>query len=329
MLSRSVIVLCLAAAPVGAQRAAQVPLPTRFEIDAAHSSIGFSVRFMGLSTVRGAFAEHGGTIMYMPGAPERSTVSAIIGVNSINTNGAARDRHLKSPDFFDAQKYPYITFRSTSVRRAGSELAVDGDLTMHGVTKRVTIPFRVVHEPTNDAWGNTRVTFTGNLRVSRKEYGIAGTAFWNSEFDPGRFAVADDVDIELLVSGVVPNVMRWAHPVGDSIYRRIEAQGVSAVLAEYRAARQTNPGIDSLPEFGLLLPAAKLIATGKLDDAITYYQTMIETRPRSTHVRAFLGEAYLKAGRIADARREFEAVARTDSLNTGVREWLRVLPPGR
>jgi polyisoprenoid-binding protein YceI len=286
------------------------------------------VRFMGLSTVRGAFAQHGGTIMYLPGAPERSSVSAIIGVSSINTNGPVRDRHLKSPDFFDAEKFPYITFRSSSVRRTGNTLAVEGDLTMHGVTKRVTIPFTMVHEPTTDAWQNTRVTFQGNLRVSRKEYGIAGTAFWNSEFDPGRFAVADDVDIELLVSGVIPNVMRWAHPVGDSIFKRIEAQGVQSVLAEYRAARQASPAIDSLPEFGLLLPAAKLIATGKVADGIAYYETMAETRPRSTHIRAFLGEAYLKAGRIADARREFAFVARSDSLNTGVREWLRVLPAG-
>jgi hypothetical protein len=199
-----------------------------------------------------------------------------------------------------------------------SELAVEGDLTMHGVTKRVTIPFTMLHEPTADAWENTRVTFQGKLRVSRKEFGISGTAFWNSEFDPGRFAVSDDVDIELLVSGVVPNVMRWAHPVGDSILQRIEARGVRSVIDEYKAARSTNATIDSIPGFALLLPAAKLLATGKASDAIAYYEAMIETRPRSTHIRAFLGEALLKAGRVADAKRECEAVARTDTLNTGV-----------
>src|SRR5690349_4034438 len=164
-------------------------LPERFSIDASHSSVGFSVRFMGMSTVHGNFASYAGSIMYRPDAIEKSTVSAIIVTNSINTNAPDRDRHLKSPDFFEVEKYPYITFQSTAIRKTADGFAAEGDLSMHGFTKRITIPFRMLNAPMPDAWGNTRMTFEGQTTVSRKEYDIKGTAFWNSEFDPGRFAV--------------------------------------------------------------------------------------------------------------------------------------------
>jgi polyisoprenoid-binding protein YceI len=299
-------------------------LPRRFEVDGAHSALSFSVRFMGLSTVRGAFSRYAGTVMLYANDIPRSTVSVIIAANSINTNSQDRDRHLRSPDFLEVEKYPYITFRSSQVKATAQGFVVEGDFAMHGVAKRIAIPFVMVHPPTLDGWKNTRVTFQGNLRVSRKDYGIKGTAFWNSEYDPGRFAVSDDVDIDLLVSAMIPNPMQWSHPAGDSILAVIESRGVSSALREYKAARATNPKIDSLPDFAFSLVGEKLIGKGRLPDAIAFYETMTETR-RSPLFRAVLGEAYLKAGRTDQALAQFEIVAKTDSLNTGVAEWIRVL----
>jgi polyisoprenoid-binding protein YceI len=230
-------------------------LPQRFEIDRLHSSIGFSVRFMGMSTVHGAFASYGGTVMYYPDAVEKSSVSAVIATASINTNAPERDRHLKSPDFFDITKFPYITFRSTAIRKSSDGFVAEGDLVMHGVSKRLAIPFRMLNAPIADAWGNSRMTFEGSIRLSRKEYGILGTAFWNSEFDPGRMAVSDEVQIDLLVSAIISNVLRWGDRQGDSLLTDIESRGVGPAIASYRSARLTNPRVDSIPGFAFSVAA--------------------------------------------------------------------------
>src|SRR6185503_16704306 len=100
--------------------------PQTFDFDVSHSSVGFSVRFMGLSTVRGAFSEFAGTLVYDADRPERSTVSTVIRATSINTNSAMRDRDLKSENFFDVEKFPVITFRSESARRNGTGVVLEG-----------------------------------------------------------------------------------------------------------------------------------------------------------------------------------------------------------
>ncbi|AHG92452.1 YceI family protein (plasmid) [Gemmatirosa kalamazoonensis] len=113
-----VLAALLVAPPLDARLDAQSDLPARYGIDAAHSSVGFSIGFMGMSTVHGAFTSYDGTILYDERDPTRSSVSVAIDVASISTNSRDRDRHLRSPDFFDAARYPRITFRSTSVARA-------------------------------------------------------------------------------------------------------------------------------------------------------------------------------------------------------------------
>ncbi len=305
---------------------AQAPrLPQRFNIDASHSEIGFTVSFMGMSKVRGAFGGYTGTIMYAEGEPARSSVSVIIATSTINTNTPNRDRHLKSPDFFDVEKYPYITFRSTRIAAMPNGFVARGPLTMHGVTKEVEIPFVHVNRPMPDAWGNTRQTFRAELALSRKEFGIAGTAFWNSEFDPGRFAVGDRVDVELLVSATIPNALRWSHPFGDSLLSSIDTVGIAEATRRFKAAYAGNPKVDSIPQFALVMAGQKLVQRDRLQDAIRFYETVLEVRPAASDTRSMLGEAYVKAGQLAKARREFERVANEDMRNTTAPEWLRVL----
>jgi polyisoprenoid-binding protein YceI len=305
------------------QQPQQPSLAQRFDVNAAHSLIGFTVGFMGLSTVRGAFSDFDGTLMYVEDRPERSTVSVVIAANSINTNNAQRDRHLRSPDFFDVQKYPYITFRSTSVRRTGAGAVLEGDLTMHGVTERVAIPVAVVKPPTLDAWRNKRLTLEGRVHLSRKRFGILGTAFWNSEFDPGRMAVSDDVNVELLVSATVPNAARWGHPQGDSLLAEIERRGVPAVVTELRAA---GARLDSLPDFALQLAGEKLFLAGRAADAVLLYEGATQAKPSAVGPKTLLGDAYARVGQYAKARAVLTAVLEADSLNTLAFEWLRTLP---
>lgn len=305
---------------------AQSALPQRFSIDASHSQIGFTISFMGMSKVRGAFSGVNGTVMYMEGDPARSSVSVVIAANSINTNARQRDTHLKSPDFFDVEKYPHITFRSSRISAAPRGFVARGTLTMHGVSKEIEIPFVQLNRPTPDAWGNSRQTFHGELTVSRKEYGIAGTAFWNSEFDPGRFAVGDQVEIDLLVSATIPNALRWGHPMGDSILASVEAEGVTEATRRLKAAYAGNPRVDSIPEFAFIMVGQKLIQKNRLPDAIRFYESVLDVRPGASGTRHLLAEAYVKSGQLARARAEFERALREDPTSTMAAEWLRVLP---
>jgi tetratricopeptide (TPR) repeat protein len=183
----------------------------------------------------------------------------------------------------------------------------------------------MLNAPTPDAWGNSRMTLEGSTTVSRKDYDIKGTAFWNSEFDPGRFAVADQVTIELLISATIPNAMRWTDVAGDSLLTDIEARGVEATVASMRAARATNPKVDSIPPFAFSVAAGKLIAKQRVPDAVALYEAVVALRPNVNMLRALLGEAYVKNGQLDKAVAMFQAVAAADSTNTGAREWLRTL----
>jgi polyisoprenoid-binding protein YceI len=280
---------------------------------------------MGLSKVRGAFAMYAGTLMYDSAAIDRSSVSAIILARSISTNHEGRDRHLRSPDFFDVEKYPHITFRSVAIRRAPSGFIADGDFTMHGVTKRLALPFTLVNAPTADAWGNRRMTYQANVRLSRKEFGILGTAFWNSEFDPGRMAVSDEVDVELLVSATIPNTDRWSDVVGDSLLKDMEAGGVTPTLQRLRTARTSNPKIDSISPFSYTVVAEKLANRGRIKDALTVYESAIELRPQALLLQARHAALLAKAGETPRATAIFERLAQLDSTSTIPMEWLRVL----
>lgn len=196
---------------------------------------------------------------------------------------------------------------------------------MRGVSRRLTIPFTLVNPPAADAWGNRRMTYQASVRLSRKEYGILGTAFWNSEFDPGRLAVSDDVDVELLVSATIPNADRWTDAVGDSLLKEIERQGIAPTLSQLKTARASNPKIDSITPFSYMVVAEKLATRGRLTDAATVYGAAAELKPQSTLLTARHAATLARLGDIARAKAMFERLLQVDSTSTIVAEWLRVL----
>jgi polyisoprenoid-binding protein YceI len=298
----------------------------RFDIDFPHSSVEFSVRFMGLSTVRGAFSEFGGTFMLDPADVTRSTITVVISTASINTNVASRDKDLKSPNFFDAEKYPRIIFTSSSVERRAGGFLLKGPLTMHGVTREVAIPFSELHPLSKDAWGNQRIGYAGSLTLSRKEYGILGTAFWNSEYDPGRMSISDEVAVDLTLEAELNNVDRWTTPKGDSLRTAAERQGVPKTLQEFRdAARDTGSAAGKFSADMLGAAALKLLHHGKLTEGLEFYRLAAELNPNRAGVQAALGEAYLMTGKRREAVVSFGKAMAIDSLNTVAREYLRHL----
>jgi polyisoprenoid-binding protein YceI len=166
--------------------------PATFNLDASHSTAGFAVKHLVISSVRGEFRTFSGVVQLDDADPTKSTVEATIDVNSLDTHVADRDAHLKSPDFFDTAKFPTVTFKSTKVAKAGKDaLKVTGDLTLHGVTRPVTLDVKTSPE-VKGMFGETRRAFAATTKISRKDFGLT----WNKLVEAGP-AVGDEVVITL------------------------------------------------------------------------------------------------------------------------------------
>lgn len=171
---------------------------TTYTIDSSHSAAQFSVKHMMISTVRGEFSKVSGTVVYDPKNLAASKVDAVIQMDSVNTREAKRDEHLKSADFFDTAKYPTMTFKSRQVNNSGGKLLVKGDLTLHGVTREVTLALDAAPSQAKDPWGNTRMGTQATARINRKDFGVT----WNQNLDGGGVVVGDEVNIILDIEAV-------------------------------------------------------------------------------------------------------------------------------
>jgi polyisoprenoid-binding protein YceI len=170
-----------------------------WNIDPAHSAAEFKVKHMMISNVKGHFAKVTGTLTLDESDLSRSRVEATIDASSLETRDAQRDAHLKSADFFDVEKFPSLTFKSTSLRLVkDGELAVEGDLTIRDVTRKVVFSVDGPTPPAKDPWGNMRVGVSATTRISRKDFGLS----WNAALESGGFLVGDDVTITLDVQFV-------------------------------------------------------------------------------------------------------------------------------
>lgn len=170
-----------------------------WSIDPVHSVAEFKVRHMMISNVKGQFTGVSGTLSLDETDLTNSRIEAVIDAASINTREPDRDKHLKSPDFFDVEKFPELSFRSTRVLRKGEgELAVEGDLTIHGVTRRVAFEVEGPTAPAKDPWGSTRIGLSATARINRKDYGLT----WNAALETGGILVGDEVTITLDVQFV-------------------------------------------------------------------------------------------------------------------------------
>jgi polyisoprenoid-binding protein YceI len=165
-----------------------------YQLDTVHSTIGFSVKHMMIAKVHGTFTKATGKLVYDKANPEKSSAEATIDAASISTNEPQRDTHLKSADFFDAAQFPTLSFKSTSVVSSGSgELKVNGDLTIKGVTKPVTLQVEGPTDELKDPYGNLKVGLSATTKIKRKDFGLT----WNAALETGGVLVGDDVTINL------------------------------------------------------------------------------------------------------------------------------------
>ena len=168
-------------------------------IDPDHSNVGFKVRHLMVSNVKGSFDKHSGTIDINDKDITKSKVEVTIDTNSINTNVQKRDDHLRSADFFDVATYPTMTFVSKKVAKAGKErLKVTGDLTLHGVTREVVLDVDGLSKESKDPWGNIRRGTTASTKINRKDFGLS----WNKGLETGGVLVGDEITINLEIEAI-------------------------------------------------------------------------------------------------------------------------------
>ena len=169
-----------------------------YTIDRDHSAVTFKIRHL-FSNVKGSFNEFAGALDYEPGKPETWKAEAVIQAASIDTNVKARDNHLRNPDFFEVEKYPTITFKSSEVTEATDTTAkLKGLLTIHGVEKEVVLDL-TIHGAGKDPWGNLKAGFTAAVVVNRKDFGLN----WNKAVEAGQLLVGEEVEITIEIEGTL------------------------------------------------------------------------------------------------------------------------------
>lgn len=172
---------------------------TTWRIDPVHSVAEFKVKHMMISNVKGQFTSLNGTLVLDENDVTNSRVETSIDAASISTGDGQRDAHLKSAEFFDAEKFPTLTFESKQItRKSEGELVVTGDLTIHGVTRSATFTVEGPTPAAKDPWGNTRIGVSATTKISRKDFGLT----WNATLETGGILVGDDINLTLEVQFV-------------------------------------------------------------------------------------------------------------------------------
>lgn len=185
-------------APTGTVRGHDLPRPGTWAIDPAHSQVEFAARHMMISKVRGRFRDFSGTVR-VEQTPEESSVDVTITAGSIDTGDEGRDRHLRSPDFLDIERYPEITYRSTSIRPgSGEHWLVEGDLTIRDVTRPVVLQVEFCGAAT-DPWNNLRAGYMAEGEIDREDFAVS----WNQALEAGGFLVGRGVRIQVDVETVL------------------------------------------------------------------------------------------------------------------------------
>lgn len=173
-------------------------LNATYSFDPAHTQLGFVVRHAMVTNVRGTFGDVAGTAVLIGSDPDASSVEVTMQVTSVDTGSEGRDDHLRSADFFDVETYPTIHFASTAVKLVdATHVDITGDLTIKDTTRQITLPMEFTGAAT-DPFGNERVGFEGEVKVSRKDYGLT----WNAAMETGGMLVADTVKLTFEVSAI-------------------------------------------------------------------------------------------------------------------------------
>ena len=310
----------------------------QFQADPQHSTVGFTARILGIVKVRGRFRSYDVAVTYDAGHPERSSVTAIIEAKSIDTDMEFRDNHLRSPDFFDTSRFPTIEFQSDRVVARPGGLTITGPLTMHGVTRPITFAAQVTALPEVGTTGGKSLALEADLRLSRADFGIAGTNTFNPSYNPATTLLSDSVDVYLEFQADQPGYLgRTLGDLGrtisdqpppgvvDTVARTLVTQGPGAASDLYRSLRATQPRAFNFEPAQLDVLGHVLSAHGRLPEALAILGLNAQVYPNSGAVLESLAQAPALSGHGVQALATYRRAASVDSRSATAREMIRRL----
>ena len=278
-----------------------------YPIDAGHSYLEFSVKYMGYAKVKGQFETFSGMIYYNPEDITQTSATIDVQVASIDSDGEWRDKDLKSPNWFDAEQYPRMTFVSKSVSITDQGFDISGNLTIKGISQEVVFQMNKPSGVLKDTRGDLQVIFSGNTRIDRTDFGIEGKRW--SAVKEGIAAVGNQVEIEISVLGKRFQERNISNFVGDSsrppgrINEAYLKGGISSALKAFDDMLQEEENIN---ERTLNLVGHYLVVQDKLDDALLLFEKNAESFPDKYNVYVSLGEAYMRTGQEEKAKASYE-----------------------
>jgi polyisoprenoid-binding protein YceI len=302
-----------------------------YAVDGQHSTVGFTAKLAGIIKVRGRFRAYDIAVTLDSVHRERSSVTAIILTKSIDTDMEFRDNHLRSADFFDVERFPAIEFRSERVTLKGPDVQVTGPLTMHGVTRTISFLAHVTPVPPLGSSGDRNVELEADLRLSMKDYAIAGTNKFNPSYNPATNLLADSVDINLELmaqhQGYLDQRIWPSTPpsIADTVLKVLDQAGPAAAVATYRSVKASDSAAFHFSAGQLDHLAHILMARGRVADALPLLRLNVEMYPSIGGVFESLSEAEALAGDRRSALRDYHQAAALDSTSASARQMLRVL----
>lgn len=297
-----------------------------YSIDRAHSYVGFQITYMGFAKVRGRFTDFSGTIRFDADDPTLTSVTARIGVGSLDTDHDWRDKDLKSDQWFDVEAFPSMGFQSTRAVKTDVGFDIIGNLTIRDVTREVRVVMDDFSGIMKDIRDDTQVVFVGHTTIDRTEFGVKGDRW--SQVKEGITGVAGEVQIELTVLGKrinEGNFRNWVKnpetPQGK-VYEAVSERGLDAGLEEFDAMKAAGKELSAavLNTVGYML-----LKEGRVDDAIAIFGHNIGVFPEAGDLYDSLGEAYATKGERTLAVKNYEIALKHNPDNVNALEILRHL----
>ena len=303
-----------------------------FDVDEAHSYLGFTIGFLGMTKVRGSFKKYDAWVVYDDKDPARSSATVIIDVESIDTGLEFRDKDLKSPRFFDAAKFPRIVFQSERVERAGPDrYVVHGTLEIRGIRRAIDLPMtQTVARQADTGWGNVRVGGSGGLTLKRSDYGISGGDFW------GGKVLSDEVEVVVDLLASRGNYEKWGFQsrekpsAGEAAWEVYEHKGADAALAHWNDLKKTRPAEFNFAASEAALVGNRLYQRREYAGAIAFLRLGLDSEPKQpAGFHCQIGEVELSLGHRDAALAAYRKALELDKDSAAAIEMLRRLEPPR
>jgi polyisoprenoid-binding protein YceI len=297
----------------------------RLLIDSAHSVIRFGVAFAGLTETEGCFKRFSGTLMLDPADLRHSSIAVRVRTDSIDTANEMRDKDLASATFLDAEKYPFLTFRSERIERRGEDWVAIGNLNLHGVSRPVEIPFHRIGSRLDDPWGNKRLAFAAAITLKRADYGVGGLGRFGKMQDA---VIGDDVEITLKIQTVRSNYDRWDladRSVAQALEKVLESADGETAVRRYHELKASSTGDYAFEPGPISVLAHRLLQHRRLTDATALFTLLTTEHPESAEWWDGLATSAAGQGRREAALIACRKALALDPENPDVLETMRWL----